>query len=226
MAAVAELIQTVELAKHLRRRLQPRHAAKQLDDVTELAHEGAAPRELHADVQVTVEVEEVETRDRRLGHVRLLLTTLVGPLFGTGRAIGEPAWQGDLSLAKHQVVGTAIDVWARRRVGAADHDRLAARLGGIDHLHGGSLLRDHAAGEHDVRPLDLGRVEGRCVAVDQPHLPVIREHGRDRDHAKRRRRVLRADQLTGCAVVPERVRAELRVHEQAAGGWSHRQADS
>ena len=52
MAAIAELIEPLELRKHLRVRLGAGHAPVELDDVAELAGEGAAARILHTDVEV------------------------------------------------------------------------------------------------------------------------------------------------------------------------------
>ena len=69
MAAIAKLVEPVELGQHLRRRLGARHAAIELDDVAELAGERTAARELHADIEIIVELQQIEARDRRLGHV-------------------------------------------------------------------------------------------------------------------------------------------------------------
>ena len=79
VAAIAEAIERVELREHLRVGLGARHAPVELDDVAELAGERAAARELHADVQVVVEFQEIEARDRRLGHVDLKFLRLELP---------------------------------------------------------------------------------------------------------------------------------------------------
>ncbi len=71
MPAIAELIQPVEFRQHLRRRLGARHPAVQFDDVAELAGERTAARELHADIEIAVEFQQVEARDRRLAHIDL-----------------------------------------------------------------------------------------------------------------------------------------------------------
>src|SRR5204863_8310508 len=63
-AAMPKLIKPVELGQHLFRGLDPRLAPVELDDVAELAVEGAATRELHADMDVIGALQQVETRDR------------------------------------------------------------------------------------------------------------------------------------------------------------------
>ena len=71
MAAIADSVERVELGEHLRGRLGPRHPAVKLDDVAELAGERAAARELHAEIEIVFELEQVEARHRRLGDVDL-----------------------------------------------------------------------------------------------------------------------------------------------------------
>src|SRR6266550_8508660 len=71
MAAIAEPVERVELGQHLGIRLGARHAAVQFDDVAELAGERTAARILQPDVEVMLELQEVKTRDRRLGHIDL-----------------------------------------------------------------------------------------------------------------------------------------------------------
>src|SRR5256885_16716129 len=65
MAAIPEPVERVELGQHLRIRLGARHAAVEFDDVAEFAGEGAAARKLQANVEIVLELQEVETRDRR-----------------------------------------------------------------------------------------------------------------------------------------------------------------
>ena len=79
MAAIAEAIELVELGEHLGVGLGARHPPVELDDVAELAGERAAARELHADVEIVVEFQQIEARDRRLGHVDLKFLRLELP---------------------------------------------------------------------------------------------------------------------------------------------------
>ena len=65
-AAKARLEQGVQLGQHLLGRLGARHAPDDLDDVAELAAEGAAARVLDAHRGVLAPVEQVEARGRRV----------------------------------------------------------------------------------------------------------------------------------------------------------------
>src|SRR5207302_8604776 len=68
-SAPTELVERVELAQHLRRALHPRVAAVELDDVAELALEGAAARGLHAHRRVPRPLEQIESGWKRAGEV-------------------------------------------------------------------------------------------------------------------------------------------------------------
>jgi hypothetical protein len=61
-AAMPKLIKPVEFGQHLFPGLDPRLAPVEFDDVAELAVEGAATRELHADMDVIGALQQVETR--------------------------------------------------------------------------------------------------------------------------------------------------------------------
>ena len=62
VAAIAGVIERLQLGEDLVLRLGARHAAVQLDDVAELAGERAAARELDADVEILFELEQIVTR--------------------------------------------------------------------------------------------------------------------------------------------------------------------
>ena len=62
MAAIAEVVERLQLGEDLIGGLGARHAAVQLDDVAELAGERAAARKLHADVEIVLELEQVVAR--------------------------------------------------------------------------------------------------------------------------------------------------------------------
>ena len=64
MAAIAEIVEALQLRQNLVVGLGARHAAVELDDVAELAGERAAARELDADVEIMVEFEQIEARHR------------------------------------------------------------------------------------------------------------------------------------------------------------------
>ena len=71
MAAIAVIVERLQLGENLIVGLGARHAAIQLDDVAELAGERAAARILHADVEIVIELEQIVTRHRALRDVDL-----------------------------------------------------------------------------------------------------------------------------------------------------------
>ena len=78
-----ELVLGVDLGDDHLGRLDPGLAAEDDDDVAELALERAASRGLHAAHRVFLELDQVVSRDRDLGHVGLfdlLVAVLVQPL--------------------------------------------------------------------------------------------------------------------------------------------------
>jgi hypothetical protein len=56
--------------------LGARRTAVELDDVAEFAGERTAARELNADIEILLELEQVEARDRGLGDIDLELDRL------------------------------------------------------------------------------------------------------------------------------------------------------
>ena len=80
IAAIAKPVELVEFREHLGVGFGAWHATVKLDDVAELAGKWAAARELHADVEIVVEFQEIEAGDRRLGHVDLKFLRLEQPL--------------------------------------------------------------------------------------------------------------------------------------------------
>jgi hypothetical protein len=78
MVAVAEAIKLVELCEHLGIGLGARHPPVKLYDVAELAGKWTA-RELYADMEIILEFQEIEARDRRPGHVGLKFLRLELP---------------------------------------------------------------------------------------------------------------------------------------------------
>src|SRR4029079_3629348 len=67
--AIAELVAPVQLGQHLGFGLSARHAPVKLNDVAEFAGKWATARELNADVEVAIRLQQVEARDRALGYV-------------------------------------------------------------------------------------------------------------------------------------------------------------
>src|SRR4029077_20588005 len=69
VAPVAKLVELVELSEHLLICFGARDAAIEFNDVAELAGEWTSPRVLDADIEVLIELQKVEARDRRLGDI-------------------------------------------------------------------------------------------------------------------------------------------------------------
>ena len=217
MAAITELVERLELVQHLIVRLGARRPAVKLDDVAELAGERTAARELHADVEVVLELQQIEARHRRLGDVDL-------EFLGHEQALAVALLPGRdelsddvLDFAKDAEIRGLVAVRARRRIGAADHDRQAARAAHFDEFQRVRLLEQHAAGHHHVGPVEIALRKFLGVAVDQPHVPGLRQERRDRDQAERNRRITGAHEFAGFRKIPERIRHKARVdHEHVA----------
>src|SRR5262249_32060142 len=62
VAAVAQVVELLQLGQDLGVRLRPRDLAEELDAVTELAAEGAAAAPLDPDMVVSLQLEQVEAR--------------------------------------------------------------------------------------------------------------------------------------------------------------------
>src|SRR5207244_585029 len=99
---------------HLLRRLYPRVAAVQLDDVAELALERAAPRGLHAHRGVARAVEQIEPRWKRRSEIRFDVArrgqhVRAVAVLQRAHQLIEAAFR----LAEKDVVGVRELVWAR-----------------------------------------------------------------------------------------------------------------
>ena len=116
-----------------------------------------------------------------------------------------------LGLADHLEVRVRVKMRAGGDVRPTDAYRLAVQVGEIDQVDEIRLLVEHTADHHEIGPVEV-RVRQRLgVTVDETDVPMLRQHGGDRDQAEWRRRILRADQFAGFRIVPERVRNELRI---------------
>src|SRR5581483_8111696 len=71
VATITKFVERLEFGENLIVRFGTRRAAVQLDDVAELAGKRTAARELHADIEILLEFQEIEARYRRLGDVDL-----------------------------------------------------------------------------------------------------------------------------------------------------------
>lgn len=162
------------------------------------------PREkLQADVKILIELQQIEPRRRTFRHVN-------GEFLGLKHARSLARFPGSdkilddlFRLAENLEICRAIEVRARRHIGSADHHRLAVCLTELDQFEAIGLLVEHPTGHDQVGPDDFGRVQFLGVAIDETELPVLRQHGRDRDQAERRGGIAGADKLAGLRVVPE-----------------------
>ncbi len=175
--AEAGLVERVELGDDLRQVLMPLLAALVLDDIAEFARERASARGLQGAGHGALDRIQVPARDRRAADVGL--AAVIARLEGSGLQICEDLRRDLLDLAGDEHVrmrGHIVDVEGRVR--PADDHGLAARAvvsGKLDHpvpLRGLAGDADEA-----LRRVQVGGVD---QLVGQSHLPVIRDHRRDR----------------------------------------------
>jgi hypothetical protein len=217
VTSIAEVVERLQLLQHLLRRLRPRHAAVELDDVAEFALKGAAAAPLHRHVEIVFELEEVEARAGRLRDIGSVGID-VDLLRGAGREVFQEPGQREFGLAQHEVIGFVIEVGAARGVGSPDDDPLAPPLRLPDEMKRVPLLRDHSADEHDVGPREEFGAPRLDVAVHEPHLPVLWQQGGHRDEPERRSRVACPGEAARLPVVPEGRHAETGMDEKTAHG--------
>ena len=217
VASITEPIERLKLGKHLVVRLGARRPAVKLDDVAELASERAAARELHPDVKVLLEFQQIEARHRRLGDVDL---EFLGHKHALAAALlpGRDELPDDvLDFAKNTEICAVVAVRTGRCIGTTNDDRQAAGTTHFNKFQGIRLLEQHAAGHHHIGPVEIALGQLFGVTVDQPHVPGLRQQGRYRDETERNRRISRPNQFAGFRKVPERIRHEPRIdHEHVA----------
>src|SRR6202023_757378 len=100
MAAVTHPVQRVEFGEHLLVGLCPRYPPIELDDVAKFTVERTAARELNADINVMLALEQIETRDWALADVDLELFPLEHAFFGAGGPRRDELIDDSFSLAE------------------------------------------------------------------------------------------------------------------------------
>ncbi len=173
MAAIAEVVERLQLAQHLGIALRARHPAEQFDDVAELAVEGTSARELHADIEIVLELQQVEARYRAGRDVDR-------ELLGLEDAGAGPALPGAHEI-RHDRLGLADDEELRlgkclgtgHRVRPADDNRRSAAPRVGHDIHRAHPLRQHAAGHDDVGPVDIFVAQFLGVGIDQAQRPIL-----------------------------------------------------
>src|SRR5260370_2274717 len=140
MAAIAERVKGVEFGQDLIVRLGSRHAPVQLDDVAKLAIERATARELDADVEIILELQEIEARGGAPRDVGLPHRRLKNALLGPAPPSSDEILHDLLGFSENLEVRAAVNVWRRSDIGAADHDRPPPRAAHLDDAKGIGLL--------------------------------------------------------------------------------------
>ena len=134
-----------------------RHASVELDDVAELACEWTAARELHPNVKVVIELQEIEARYRRSGNVGLKFLCFEQP-FARARLPGFHEFVDNaLGFAEDTEVRRLIKVGARCDAGSADDHRFSPGMAEVDNVERVALLRQHASGQDQIGPVDVVR---------------------------------------------------------------------
>ncbi len=97
-------------------------------------------------------------------------------------------------------------------------DRFVAGVGQGDDPFGVRLLGHHIADHDHVGPVEVAVMQIFDVAIDQPHLPLVRQERGHRNHSQRRGRIFLSRDSACFPVVPERVGTEAWKHHQDIGG--------
>ncbi len=224
VTAIAQLVEGFQFGQHLIVRLGTRRAAIELDDVAKFAGERATARELHADIQILLELQEVEARDRRLGDVdgkfRRHEQALALALVPRRDEFVDDAFD----FAENPKIRAFIAVRTRRCVRSADDDGKTACAAHVDKAQRVQLLHQHAAGHGHIRPGEIALGQFLGIAVDEPHIPGLRQQRSDRDEAERSCGVARADKFAGLRKVPKGFRREFRINHKHVAGARRRRA--
>ncbi len=219
MTPIAEGVEPVQFGQHLVCVLGAGLSSVKLDDVAEFAGERAAPGKLDADLDIVFEVQQVEPRGGGCRDIGLEFFSCEGARACTVFPGAQEFADHALGLADDAEIGLFIKFGAGRRVRPADGDGNALGAAGTDDLERIRLLRQHAAGQDDIRPLQIGVFKFRRIAVDEAGFPGFRQHSRNGDKPQRRSRIFRADQFAGLAVVPEGSSHEARMDQEGPACW-------
>src|SRR6185436_13354314 len=114
--------------QHLVRGFRARLASQHDGYIAELALEGTAARELDRDVQIIMDLEQVEPRNRSLSDIRFILVRVYA-LISAASEVFDERLPGDLSFIQdHDIAVTFALFRRRRRVGPAENHELSCVL--------------------------------------------------------------------------------------------------
>ena len=102
---------------------------------------------MHADMEIVIEFQEVEARDRRLGHVGLKFLGLELPFACAGFPGLNEIVDNMFGFTNDPKVGSLIEMQTTMYSRTANDDRLPAGMAEIHDVERVDLLRQHAAGE-------------------------------------------------------------------------------
>ena len=222
MTAIAKTVELIELREHLGAGFSARHASVELDDVAELACEWTAARELHPNVKVVIELQEIEARYRRLGNVGLKFLCFEQP-FARARLPGFHEFVDNaLGFAEDTEVRRLIKVGARCDAGSADDHRFSPGMAEVDNVEHVALLRQHASGQDQIGPVDVIIDQFVGVPVEKAKRPGAGQQSRNGDQAQRRCWMFGTEHFSGPLEVPKRVCVEPRIDQKCVAGFASR----
>src|SRR5260370_16798637 len=134
MPAITVIVERLEFGENLVGSLGGRDATIQLDDSAELASERVAPRILHADEEIVIELDQIVTRHRALRDVDLEFLGDEHTLAFAAFPGGDEVHHDLLGLADHLEVRVRIKMRAGGDVSPTDTYRLGLQVGWVDHV--------------------------------------------------------------------------------------------
>ncbi len=216
MPAVTGVVKALQLGAELFGRLDPGFAAVEFDDVAELAVERAAARVLNAGVQVIPGIHEIVAGRRDDAQVGLFAVGPEGSAFLAARERRDEGGDRDLALIEHPPFGLGVQLGTMRRVGTSNPGRFSVGVRAGDDPAHLRFLRQHAAGQNEIRPIDQGFVEVVRVHVHVLEIPLLRKQRGHRQQAQLHRRVLAARDAAGFLRVVETVLPKAGNDEEGA----------
>ena len=132
--------------------------------------------------------------------------------FGSaGCEVGKKKRERHFRFPEDKMVGLRVKMRTVRRVRAADNHGFATSFGFVDQFHGITLLGHHSADQNEIRPIKNRRVPLLHIAIEEPDVPILRQHRGDGYQPERGGGISRATEVTRLAVIPKGVGAEFRI---------------